>query len=146
MKIESQAKIFLLKGRFIKSTVVASSATRWKARTLERLRAPVVNTLSIDDLALLATRVLALVKRKVRAVHAICGHRYEHQPHVRIDFNSLQLVVCKLLSECPELVSFLTRIADELRTALRRSPTLGHQVVREILIQSNLTSRCTCKG
>ena len=36
---------------------------------------------------------------------------------------------------------FLTRIADELRTALRRSPTVGHQVVREILIQSNLTSR-----
>ena len=135
--------IILLKGRLRQSTVGASpaAAQRRNARSLKHPRAPVVNTLSVDDSALVVSRGLALVKRESRAVHAVAGQRREHQPHVRIHVHSLEVVSRNLLPERHELVLVLPRVADELRAALRRSPTLGHQVVPEVRVQPGLASR-----
>ena len=96
---------------------------------------PVVNTLSLDDLALVVSRGLALGKRETRAVHAPAVQRREHQPHVRTHVDSLEVVPRNLLPERHELVFVLPRVADELRPARRRSPTLGHQVVPEFRVQ-----------
>ena len=133
----------LLKGRLRQSTVGASLATasaflttvRRNARSLKHPRAPVVNTLSLDDLALVVSRGLALGKRETRAVHAPAVQRREHQPHVRTHVDSLEVVPRNLLPERHELVFVLPRVADELRPARRRSPTLGHQVVPEFRVQ-----------
>ena len=133
----------LLKGRLRQSTVGASPAAasaflttvRRNARSLKHPRAPVVNTLSLDDLALVVSRGLALGKRETRAVHAPAVQRREHQPHVRTHVDSLEVVPRNLLPERHELVLVLPRVADELRPARRRSPTLGQQVVLEFHVQ-----------
>ena len=133
----------LLKGRLPQSTVGASPAAasaflttvRRNARSLKHPRAPVVNTLSLDDLALVVSRGLALGKRETRAVHAPAVQRREHQPHVRTHVDSLEVVPRNLLPERHELVLVLPRVADELRPARRRSPTLGQQVVLEFHVQ-----------